>query len=56
MEQERRSLNGLEKLANYSPPVRDLQAFYRFPKHSAWVYYSGKAIENAIYCFTIHHT
>ena len=53
MEQQRGSLNCLEMLANHSPPVRDLQAFSRYPKHSVWVYYGGKPMENAIYCFII---
>ena len=46
-------MNYLEKLANHSPPARDLQAFCRSPKHPAWVYYGGKLTENAI---TILHT
>ena len=50
---QRGFLNCLEKLANLSPPVLDLQAFSRSPKLLAWVYYGDKLIEDAIYCFII---
>ena len=36
-----------EKLLNDSPPARDLQTFLVFFQCAAWVYYTGKSIENA---------
>ena len=30
--------------------ARDLQAFFVFSQHSAWVYLTGKLIEKVFYC------
>ena len=43
----------LEKLVNHSPPARNLQAFSRLRKRPAWVYYTGKPIENALYWISL---
>lgn len=44
----------LEKFASHERGASDLQVFLVFPQHPKWVYYAGKAIENAVYCLDNH--
>ena len=44
-------INPRGMLREHEPEASVLQAFRVFSQHPKWVYYAGKPIENAVYCF-----
>lgn len=40
-----------EKLASHEPEASELQAFRVFAQYPKRIYYAGKPMENALYCF-----